>query len=441
MGGTKRSAPEVSGVALEVLRNSLKSHFSPKTKPKKTKKSRTTHQMTPAPPDIAMDPFDSPFIVDDVHPLITQHFTGDDVKNASLVSNFWYKKFAETPKLMDKLVLTLTNKKRFNPSPDVVDVMLGNLLLDAPSQRRYSSLVFNCSRNIYVPGLTKVLTEFSEHLIRLKIGHIHHTISLPAMNFPALKTLEIDTISDGRKVDQIFKAIADVQLEKLSITKTWKSNGLLKYVNSHKLLNGLTVMGYSMVLFRDRPHIESLYEYHLTKLKLGKFTATKYDDLNERIRRNVVDFLNTQAATLEHLSIECDIGALNQIMRMPHLKTLEYNVDDIYMLNLTNLPANETIQQVRLLLSHRRKFISHDTLRAFLSRFLNLRKLQVKCIDEPTLIVIASASPTLETIYYNTAASIKNIKIHYNQHKDVAHQPFNSNIKLVKCGRDFDMSA
>lgn len=68
------------------------------------------------PPDVVMDPFDSPFIVDDVHPLITQHFSGNDVKNASLVSNQWYKKFAETPKLMNKLALTLNNKKRFKPS-------------------------------------------------------------------------------------------------------------------------------------------------------------------------------------------------------------------------------------------------------------------------------------------------------------------------------------
>lgn len=386
------------------------------------------------PPDVVMDPFDSPFIVDDVHALITQHFSGNDVKNASLVSNQWYKKFAETPKLMDKLALTLNNKKRFKPSRDVVEVM-------PPSQRRYSNLVFNCPRKIYVPGLTKVLTEFSEHLLHLKIGHIHHSIPLPAMNFPALKTLEIDTVSDPAKVDQIFSSITDVQLNKLSIRKTWKSSGLLKYVNSHKLLKELTVMGYSMVLFRDIPHIKSMFEYKLTKLKLGKYEATKFDDLNERIRHNIIEFLKSQAATLKHLSIECDIGALNQIMRMRHLETLEYNIDMLSLTNLTNLPANETIQQVRLLLSHRRKFVDHDSLTAFVSRFLNLRKLQVKCIDGMTLIVIASASPTLETIYYNTTTSIKDTKIHYNQHKDIAQQPFNSNIKLIKCGQDFDMSA
>lgn len=323
-------------------------------------------------------------ITEGIHHLVQQHLKGNDVKSAMEVSTEWHDFFVNSPAAMKQIILNFNVESRFRPSQKDLQMILN-------SPRSYSGLLFYCRSGTNIIGRSKVLTEFADILVSLKIDRVHYDVHMQPVSFKSLKSLEIGPdVSDGL-IETLIDSVRHVQLQVLVFNNKSVSEEFIEFLMTQRQLKELCFSNAKPIF--DLDDISFLCDLELTKLKLGKLFL---EDFNvESFKLNILQLLASQALTLKYFGISCyDPDVMKAVMSLKNLKCLDISVYSMFQFQ--TFTTNDSIEYA--------KFDTNNCVDSDYAMFLrcmpNLRRLYHNTMTSEKLLVVVEAITKLQEILY-----------------------------------------
>lgn len=288
----------------------------------------------------------------DIHELIFQHFSDEDVLEASIVSPLWFEATETSAKCMEKLHLRIVV-----PYSEEKSERFMSISNDLTSQRKYQNIYLHNFHNI-IPEILKILEGRNWKKVYISVRNLHTkqdfqdvmtliepsvenlSISLtsirnleqkpPKVNFtfPKLKNLDLSR-SHGLLMEEISENCKNIKTLRIDLDHlTWMKHQ--KFL--HKILANNDKLE-KLTLWRCSAEIPFQLEFIKTyKFKLKTFYFKNRDQsLPTDAEENCLfDFLESQANSLESLKLEewMGIETFKLQFKLPKLKELTLDMFD-----------------------------------------------------------------------------------------------------------------
>lgn len=391
--------------------------------PKQKKARLTTSNIEISGSSVCCDPFEH--LHDDVHELIFQHLTWNEVTETSLTSKEWYKNIGRSLTAMKKIRLKYHAKYSLHIKPSTTTAVLR-------SSRKYQSIDFDCLFSTNFRRRAKVLTNFADSVVELKIGSIAEEFSFDQVTFPKLKYLTIGGIKTNRlTLQSLFSAIGSTELTKLAY-RWFYIDEVFSYLRTHRKLKEL-ILDQNALDILSHSEASCLNNFRLTHLELD-FISHHYV---QNVAPNVQNFLESQI-DLEKISIDsCNTDMLICILNLPKLHTLKLKgYGDLISADL--LPYNETVETAVVDIKN------FNEIGSFFRKLKKLKKLiiktsELKKVDFEKLFE-SSRLEELQYVthgHYHVVPEVTDVTAFYESLK---LRGFNPNIRLIEIYDDIDFS-
>lgn len=347
----------------------------------------------------------------DVHSLINQHLSVNDIKESSLVSPQWYINHGESKQLMSQLLLKPSNKL----SVAVIETVF------LASRRLYTNLYFKCTYKSRCFVMRKLLVAYAPYLDHIKVGFIHadHEIS-QKINFPDLRNLEFCNENEQHK---FFDFFATKKLNKLVLQS--ESLEVAEYLLNKNNIQSLIVRGNANLYMCNMSEI-----LNNTIIRLDiTYTPFTWSVVNQNVKK----LLQSQSSSIISFNWIFDYDILRLVMAFQNIRHIGYYVN-AFRTNpeIGIIPTNEVIESLDLEFTYNWSYLVPRFLQIILNRLPNLKKIRVTKINWTVLELIATICKNVEIIYYSTCNYNVRPALMYQEMKDMVPSTVKSNIKLIK---------
>lgn len=383
-----------------------------------------------------MDPFEN--IPHEVHDNLLQHFEVKEILDISLVSKSWYEIVKTSLKCMKKIKLHLKARRKTNFSERIETLQW----MSRKEGRNYQHLQINClldesiSREVF-----KFLKEKGNSVETLNIrsckfeeGDVVEKVSMP--NLEELKVMFVPR--DAMNV--LLQSSSSLKRLILRNEFPLCYDGV-DYTPKAETINSvreclLSNMKLEEVELQGRPNFLSFFqesfEEEFKNLNLKKFVV-KIEMSAEKIitesEDNLMNFLKTQAHSLEHIYIDsASIRIIQQVFnQMPALTFIRFDIElrepNKFVIKDMALTVNEKITHLEL------PYIPLlDDVKEFLDLVPNVEEILVAHLNPLLIEYAASKLLKLKTIVYRYDDCAEREEHYENKKKE--NPEFNQSIKF-----------